>query len=145
MCLFFCDRNMLHTSEIKNNLTSVWTQSKKKRWLLPRVLLFWEKHHLNLLKTFTDIILALDKIKTIINIIVHQYRCTVTKNLFWKSTSCGKVLFWAGTDGSMKEKWKYFVYVCIHLHCLSVLPDGKESFLTDVNNLWKMIFSNELW
>lgn len=112
-----------------------------------RVQLFWEKHHLNLLKILTDIILALDKIKTIINIVLYQYRCTVTKkkNLFWKSTSCGKVLFWAGTDGSMKEKWKYFVYACIHLHNLSVLPDGKESFLTDVKNWRKMMFSNEIW
>lgn len=122
---------------------------QKQRWFLPGLnqeCHFSEKkHHLNLLKIFTDIILTLDKIKTIINIIKYQYRCTVTKNLFWKSTSCGNVLFWAGTDGSMKEKWKCFVYVCIHLHCLSVLPDGEESFLTDVNNLWKMIFSNELW
>jgi len=44
-----------------------------------RVQLFWEKHHLNLLKILTDIILALDKIKTIINIVLYQYRCTVTK------------------------------------------------------------------
>lgn len=60
-----------HTVDINRNLRSTWIENKEmllKLWI--KHTLSWEKHHLNLLKLFTAIIQALNKIKTMINIIL---------------------------------------------------------------------------